>query len=406
MVITPRGYRCFTNIAPLKMPLKRIREIYREWRGYRSFAALKFKDPSLVFYSEGSESWCHFESIIKALWESTGQKVIYVTSDENESRLLSSSESVSPFYIGEGFVRTIFFSFLKVDVLAMTMPDLQTYHIKRSAHSVHYAYIFHSMVSTHMTYRPGAFDHFDSIFCVGPHHIEEIRARETQIKSGPKNLIQHGYGRLDDLIGKEREKNNTYSPGSPIHILIAPSWGKNSLLDRCGGDFIRLLLEEGFHVTLRPHPQTRLFSAEMLNSISNALKSYPGFILEDSVITTRSLIDADVMVSDWSGAAFEFAFSRLKPVLFVDVPRKVNNPGYETLHIEPLEVSIRDEIGIIMGEDKLHEMGDRINQLVSERDLYADKIKACREANIYHIGNSGRTGALELLKILEAHKNS
>ena len=32
------------------------------------------------------------------------------------------------------------------------------------------------------------------------------------------------------------------------------------------------------------------------------------------------------MVSDWSGVAMEFAFGLERPVLFIDVPRKTNNP--------------------------------------------------------------------------------
>jgi hypothetical protein len=49
---------------------------------------------------------------------------------------------------------------------------------------------------------------------------------------------------------------------------------------------------------------------------------------------------------DWSGVAMEFAFGLEKPVLFIDVPRKVNNPEYKTLRAVPLEVSYRDQIWI------------------------------------------------------------
>ena len=64
-------------------------------------------------------------------------------------------------------------------VFIMTMPDLGTFYLKRSVHPVHYVYLFHNMVSSHMTFKPGAFDHFDTIFCVGPHHIDEIRKTEN-----------------------------------------------------------------------------------------------------------------------------------------------------------------------------------------------------------------------------------
>ena len=47
------------------------------------------------------------------------------------------------------------------------------------------------------------------------------------------------------------------------------------------------------------------------------------------------------MISDYSGAALEFAFTFNKPIIFVDVPKKINNKNYEILNITPLEVSIK-----------------------------------------------------------------
>ena len=67
--------------------------------------------------------------------------------------------------------------------MIMTMPDLETFHIKRSkSHPVHYIYMFHSMVSTHLVYRKSAFDNYDTIFCVGEHHLDEIQNTEKYYK--------------------------------------------------------------------------------------------------------------------------------------------------------------------------------------------------------------------------------
>ena len=41
--------------------------------------------------------------------------------------------------------------------------------------------------------------------------------------------------------------------------------------------------------------------------------------------------ESDIMISDWSGAAIEYALGLEKPVISVDVPRKVNNPGYKDI---------------------------------------------------------------------------
>mgnify|MGYP003326545469 CR=1 FL=1 len=44
--------------------------------------------------------------------------------------------------------------------------------------------------------------------------------------------------------------------------------------------------------------------------------------------TQESLHRSDLMISDWSGAALDYALGLNKPVLFIDVPRKVNNLDY------------------------------------------------------------------------------
>ena len=54
------------------------------------------------------------------------------------------------------------------------------YYLKRSKYSVHYIYVPHSLSSLHSIYRKGAFDYFDTLFCVGPHHVKEARKLEEE----------------------------------------------------------------------------------------------------------------------------------------------------------------------------------------------------------------------------------
>ena len=110
----------------------------------------------------------------------------------------------------------------------MDMPDLEKFHIKRSkVFHVHYIYIFHSMFSTHSYLREGALDHYDTIFCVGPHHTNEIQETEKVYNLKPKTLVKYGFGRLDWLL-KEKEKiQNTLSIDANT-IIIAPSYGNNN----------------------------------------------------------------------------------------------------------------------------------------------------------------------------------
>lgn len=137
--------------------------------------------------------------------------------------------------------------------------------------------------------------------------------------------------------------------------MIAPSWGPQGTIETGVGEkIVAQLMVQGYQVTFRPHPQTVKFSKKNVDKIVNKYINNPLFAYENNVAGQDSLHDSDVMVSDWSGAALDYAFGLNKPVLFVDVPRKVNNPDYEELEIEPFEVSIRSIIGDITDPAHLH----------------------------------------------------
>jgi hypothetical protein len=156
-------------------------DFIRHWQDSRRFRRLTPAQRRIVFYSEDAAGSVHLEPIARYLGEAMGREVAYLSSSERDPVLKRPPKGVIPFWIGEGMVRTSLFIGLDAGVMVMTMPDLETYHIKRSrAHPVHYAYVFHSIVSTHMIYRPHAFDHYDTILCVGPHHVAEIRATEKR----------------------------------------------------------------------------------------------------------------------------------------------------------------------------------------------------------------------------------
>jgi YidC/Oxa1 family membrane protein insertase len=56
------------------------------------------------------------------------------------------------------------------------------------------------MTSTHMVLRKGAFDAYDTIFCVGPHHVAESREAEQIYGLKPRSLAEIGYVKLDALL--------------------------------------------------------------------------------------------------------------------------------------------------------------------------------------------------------------
>ena len=384
----------------LKLPFGTL---LRPWQDLLRFYALGWEARSIVFYAEDGGSWVHFEGMIRQLTGKLRRQICYITSSPNDPVLNSRNEQIRPFYLGFGTARTVLFRTLNAGVMVMTMPDLGSFHIKRSQLPVQYVYVHHSMVSTHMIYRPAAFDQFDVIMCVGPHHEEEIRAREELLGLKPKTLIDHGYQRLDSILDSVAVKSRPAARGAGLakQVLVAPTWGEDALLETCGPALMEVLLAAGHRVIVRPHPMTLKRSPKVIASLTRRHNSNPSVSFDFNISSEDSLAASDIMISDWSGAAFEYAFGFERPVLFVDVPRKVNNREYEKLPVPPIEVQLRDQLGAVVSPLALGDIPQTIEELCADPQEFLDRLRSLRERWVYNVGSSGSVGAEHIAKLAD-----
>jgi len=375
--------------------MKRMLNLSREWKEFRRFQQTSSSHRQIVFYSEGPANWTHLGGVVNHLTQKMNRVVCYVSSNKNDPGLNQNNDNILPFVIGNKEIRTVFFHNLDCNVMVMTMPDLHSLFIKRSRRPVHYLYIFHSLVSTHMVYRQSAFDHYDSILTVGPHQVREIRRREEHGGIRRKDLIEHGYGRLDAILkntGQGRKIN--FENDSTLCVLVAPSWGKNCLIESgVARDLISTLLAAGIQVILRPHPETQRRSPRLIKRLRSQYEGASGFSYDDDVESDWTLHKAQLMISDWSGAAFDYAFGVERPIIFIDVPRKINNDDWTRYSLEPFEAFIRTEVGEILDPADLKELPNLVRRLVSNLDVFTRRIRAARLRWIFNVGDSSRIGA-------------
>ena len=323
----------------------------------------------LTFYSENKSYWPHMQGLLHATLEKTNKSICYISSSRDDPGLKFKHPNLDTFFIGAGFVRDYFFETLDTDIMIMTMPSLNNFQIKRSRNKVHYVYVQHSLASLHMIYEKCAFNHYDTICAAGPHHVREIKAIEAKYGLPSKNIVKLGYSRLDSLIKKASsyKRNSSGEKYKPKKILIAPSWGEQGIIESglCK-KLVEQLLNLGHEVILRPHFQTIKFSNVMVDEIKIKHKENIRFLFENSTSGQKSLHQSDLMVSDWSGIALEYAFAFNKPVIFCDVPKKINNPYYREIDLVPIEVSIREKIGVIWdGKSPISETLELCNQKTS-----------------------------------------
>ncbi len=376
-----------------------MRRFFSEWRGYRAFRRIPRAERRLVFLSESSQDWHHFAPVVRHLVEVCHTDLIYVSSDPQDPGLHQRSPRIRGVCIGKGMWRIWFCQFLDADVLVTQILDLGNLELKRSMHPVHYVYMFHSLISTHMADHADSFDHYDTILCAGPHQMREIRRREALHGLPPKQLLEHGYGRIEDLMALRRDPPPVHGDGD-IHVLVAPSWGEQTILPVCGAALVEALLGAGFRVTLRPHYQTRWMTPEVIDRIAAAHAGNARFCLVEQMGESDSLLDSHVMITDWSGAGHDYAFGLEKPVLYIDVPPKARNDTWPELGIEPFESSIREQTGALLPPERLAEVPPLIRRLVADPAQSRSRLAGLREASVFNLGASGKAGAEALRSVL------
>lgn len=397
--------RCETGAEDVTL-LGKVRASLRAYADYERFRLLGPERTPLVVYSEGPGDWPHLGPVVEQLL-SSGAPCAYCTSDLRDPGLLLSGPRSAAFYVGAGTLRAVFFRELACRVLLTTLPDLDVFELKRSPRVGTYAYAFHSINSTHTVYRPRAFESFDALLCVGPHHVRELR-REEELKGiPPRRLLEHGSVKLDGLATEYESLRRSALPlETPRLALVAPSWGETSiaedrdLLDRV----IRGIRDASWACRLRLHPMTvrrhpglvgdlRVAYGEMLRSGL--------FDVETDMSDNSSLRRARVMVSDWSGAATEFAFALRRPVLFLDTPRKIHNPGWSAFGFPGLEDTIRHEIGLVLEPSEASSVGPVLRALEEDATGFSRRADDARRRWVFNVGSAAQVGAGHVLSLLE-----
>ncbi len=384
------------------------------WKAWKYFRKLPWEWRRLVFYSETGQDWHQFSGLIEELNGRLQRKVCYVTSDPHDPGLQREHVNYQAICIPEGIFLTLFFQTNQSDVFVLTMMDLGNLQLKRSLHPVHYVYLFHSMGSTHMVDHANSFDHYDTLFCTGPHQVSEIRKREELKKLPVKKLFEYGHPRLEQVLHEGREYRldarmhmaATLEPEHQPVVLIAPTWGDTSIFNVCGEELIETLLAADFKVIMRPHYQSNRLTPDVIVQLRQRFDSYPDFEYVGQMGETQSLFRSDILVSDWSAMALEYSLGLEKPVLFIDVPRRIRNPDWQELGIEPMEAAIRSQVGEIVAPDQLQQVPARINQLLSRRAELTSQMRELRQRLVFKLGNSTTEGANELARITDQQTQS
>ncbi len=373
----------------------------RQRRDYKRF--FKIVNKHIVFYSEKSGFYKYFKDIIDQLEKQANVTVHYITNDPDDVifKIAEQRPFIKPYYIG--LKKTIpLMMRIEADIVVMTTPDFNKLFIKRSImkKDIEYIYVPHDTMSVHMGFREGALDEFDTVFCVGEHTKREIRATEAHYGLPEKTLVEFGYPLADELI--RCAENVQRTDDGMRQILVAPSWNEDNLLDSCIDQIIEALAVGDNHLIIRPHPEyVKRFGAKM-NAITDKYKDRVGknLTFELDFSGNSSIYSSDLLITDWSGIAPEFCFATKRPALFINTQMKCLNPNWRDIGCEPVEISLRDKLGISLNKDELYKLSETADYLISNTDKYTERITAILAEHIYNPGKAAEVGAEYILKSL------
>lgn len=412
--INPRDYIDYEALEKSKEELKQARAFMtdkkkagrhnpyrnREKADYRRFLSGQRK--KLVFYSEKNGFYKYYRNIIEEIIRRTNIVVHYITSDPEDEVFALESEQFKPYYIGENRLIVLMMK-LEADIMVMTTPDLENFQLKRSyvKKDIEYIYVPHDVNSANLTFHKDALDHFDTIFVSGIQNKAEIEEREEKYQLSRKNLVEWGSSVIDNMTEayEEMRKNAPEEGNGKKTILIAPSWQKDNILDSCVEGLLEELKGEGYRIIVRPHPQ---YVRHFEGKIDALAKQYAvdGIEVQKDFSSNKTVYMADVLVTDWSSIAFEYAFSTLKPVLFINTPMKVVNPEYQELQTRPIDLVLRDEVGISLEPGRLEEASQAVHSLLYDNRFSTESLAALRDTYIYNVGSSGVVGARYIIEKL------
>ena len=160
------------------------------------------------------------------------------------------------------------------------------------------------------------------------------------------------------------------------------------------------LTGHGYHITVRPHPQYVRHFEEKLKLLAKKYEDKKDIELQLDFSSNKTVFDADVLITDWSGIAYEYSFTTLKPTLFINTPMKIMNPDYKEIDIVPFDIEARDQVGISVDTDKLSSLNDSVQRLLTEEIYSKESLAEIRSKYLYNVGTSANVGAKYIIKQL------
>lgn len=363
---------------------------------WRKDELVKTEKLPCVIFSDDKRYWNVFKPICDEL-ENRKQECFYWTVSEDDCALSEDYQFVHCQFIGSGNRPYPKLNTMNAYVCLSTTPGLEVYQWKKSKNTNYYLHILHEVGGLTM-YRMFGLDWYDGVLLTGDFQKEELRQLETMRNIVFKETCTVGSTYMDALEVR-REHTKKEENKNDITVLVAPSWGDEAILNKYGKRFLSKLKESGFNIIIRPHPQSVMSEKKMLDELINLFPDTEMWHWNYDVDNFFVLNNCDVMISDFSGVIFDYAFVFDGPVIYMDT--NIDLAKYDACWLK--QTTWREKILPQIGHKFLAEEIDEINNIIltvcSNYEYREGRAKAKEEAWMYRGEAASRTVDFILEKI-------
>ena len=184
------------------------------------------------------------------------------------------------------------------------------------------------------------------------------------------NIINTGYLKLDHIYKKINNQTETEDS-----ILLAPTkssvfleYDMSLLLE----DLIeKIIKNQNFNLIYRPHPGDLIdpIQKKRLFELNNKFKTKKNYIFDINTSYVQSYKRAKIMITDFSGTAYTFAFCKLRPIIFFSKnERMLLNSDLSELNY----FKDREQIGVV--ESKIDNIENSIIHIKKNLDFFSKNI--------------------------------
>ena len=334
-----------------------------------------------VIFSDSKRYWNVFQPICDE-FEKRQVPLEYLTASPDDPALQAEYKYVNCRFIGENNKAYARLNILNAGVLLSTTPGLEVYQWKRSKTVDWYVHIFHA-VDEGLGYRMFGMDYYDAVLLTGEFQEKYIRKLEELRGLNAKELVVVGCTYMDGLKDKLEAAMKENADGEQATnetqkvILLAPSWGESGILAKYGEKVIRALLDTGYHVVVRPHPQSLINEKDILASLQEKYPNSDQMEWNFDNDNFEVLRRADVMITDFSGIIFDYALVFGKPIVYADT--SFDDAPYDAAWIdEPLwRFEVLKDLGAPLKEEDFPRMKELLAALMEEegRQVARERVK-------------------------------